>query len=454
MIELRFHAGTLELRGESPPAELLDDSWQWDPRSACHRAPASAYAKAVLWLHRRRLLYRDEARNYADLSVPLRDPREPRDYQQQAVAAWIDAGAQGVVVLPTGAGKTFVAFCAIAAKRRAALVVTPTLDLVRQWYEGLRRAFDCPIGVLGGGEHRPEVITVSTYESAFLHMPNLGNRFGVVVFDECHHLPSAAHALSAQQCLAPFRLGLSATPERPDGRQTELDELIGPTVYRRDIVELAGRWLADYDVRRIEVPLTDAERVRYAELRATYLDFVRSSGVRIAAPGGWSRFLSAAARTEAGARALHAWRQSKRLAFATSGKLAKVGELLELHRNDRALVFTENNATAYAISREFLIPVITHQTRVTERSTLLDGLRAGVYGAIATSKVLNEGVDVPEASVAIVVSGSGSVREHVQRLGRILRPHAGKRAMLYELVSTDTAELTTSARRRDHVAYR
>jgi superfamily II DNA or RNA helicase len=106
------------------------------------------------------------------------------------------------------------------------------------------------------------------------------------------------------------------------------------------------------------------------------------------------------------------------------------------------------------VSRRFLIPVITHQTKVKERSEILERFSDGRYGALATSKVLNEGVDVPEANVAIVISGSGSVREHVQRLGRILRRQAGKRAVLYELVSANTAETRTSARRREHDAYR
>jgi superfamily II DNA or RNA helicase len=106
------------------------------------------------------------------------------------------------------------------------------------------------------------------------------------------------------------------------------------------------------------------------------------------------------------------------------------------------------------LSRRFLIPIITHETRVRERSEILAGLADGGYGAIVTSKVLNEGVDIPAANVAVVVSGSASVREHVQRLGRILRAQAGKHALLYELVTAQTTETFTSARRRDHSAYR
>lgn len=127
--------------------------------------------------------------------------------------------------------------------------------------------------------------------------------------------------------------------------------------------------------------------------------------------------------------------------------------LLHAHRNDRVLVFTEDNATVYEIAERFLLPAITHQTRVKERGAILKAFNQGTLTAVVTSKVLNEGVNVPDANVAIVLSGSGSVREHVQRLGRILRKREQKRAILYELVSVGTSEEGTSAKRREHRAY-
>jgi len=123
------------------------------------------------------------------------------------------------------------------------------------------------------------------------------------------------------------------------------------------------------------------------------------------------------------------------------------------HRGDRALIFTSDNDTVYKISRGFLIPAITHQTKVKERHETLARFNAGEYPFLVTSRVLNEGVDVPAANVGIVLSGSGTVREHVQRLGRILRRVEGKRAVLYEVVAEDTAEEFTSSRRRQHGAY-
>jgi len=455
MILLRYTAGTVEVHGLAEGgAALLPAAARWDGRSHCHRLPACAYAELVLGLHRERVEYQDEARGYLELPSGLRVHREPRPYQAEALAAWRASRQRGVVVLPTGAGKSHLALLAIDDRRRASLVIAPTLDLVGQWYDLLRSSFAIDVGVVGGGDHRVCPLTVTTYDSAYLHMGYLGNRFGLVIFDECHHLPGEAYALAARSCLAPYRLGLTATPERADGRHLENQELIGPLVYERSIVELTGTFLADYDVETVTVELSPEERVLYDEARGVYLAFVRRQGIRMNGPQGWSQFIQRAARSQEGRLALAAYYQQRQLAFAAPSKLDYLAHLLHLHRHDRALLFTQDNRTAYDIARRFLVPVITHQTPVTERSEILQGLREGVYGAVVTSKVLNEGVDVPEANVAIVVSGSGSVREHVQRLGRILRAREGKRALLYELVAQGTAEAFTSLRRREHVAYR
>jgi superfamily II DNA or RNA helicase len=460
MLTLRYTAGTLELSSavSSGPADalasVLPDGWRWDPRTRTHRAPAIGYASTVRRLRAAGLAYDDHARAYVELDVTARVRRQPRPYQAEALAAWLAADRRGVVVLPTGAGKTQVALMAIERVQRATLVVVPTLDLVRQWYDLLRSCFGEPIGLLGGGEHDVQPITVSTYDSAYLKMEQLGARFGFVVFDECHHLPSAAYSLAAQFSLAPFRLGLTATPERQDGREGALDRLIGPTVYRRDIVELSGDWLAEYETERIEIDLDPDERREWEAERALYRGFVTSHGIRMSSPQGWGEFIMQSSRSAEGQRAMRAYRRQRELAFCASAKLEYTEALLHQHRKERVLLFTQDNATAYTLARRFLVPCITHQTKVRERSDILEGLAQWRYGAIATSKVLNEGVDLPDASVAIVLSGSGSVREHVQRLGRILRRKEGKSARLYELVTADTGETFTSERRREHSAYR
>lgn len=451
---LSFAQGTLELRGFADEDSVVSPHALWDERANCFRAPALAYADIVRALVKSKVEYDDEARSYVELEGGAQSQRQPRPYQREALAAWKKGRGRGVVVLPTGAGKTHVAMMAIDDKRRSALVVAPTLDLVRQWYDLLRLTFQCDVGVIGGGDYELMPLTVTTYDSAYIHMENIGNRFGLVVFDECHHLPGEAYAMGSRLCLAPYRLGLTATPERADGLDATLDELIGPIVYRREIGDLEGNYLANYDTVRLTVQLSPEEREEYDAEREIYISFLRASGIRMGSPQGWGDFIMRSARSASGQRAMKAYRRQRELAFAAPGKLDKLKQLLEVHRRDRMLIFTSDNATAYTISRRFLVPVITHQTKVKERSQILQRFASGEYGAVATSRVLNEGVDVPDANVAVVISGSGSVREHVQRLGRILRPKNDKRATLYEIVALGTSEAYTSERRREHAAYR
>jgi superfamily II DNA or RNA helicase len=446
-------AGTLEVR-DWPDERPLPASCRWDDRTRCHRAPALAYADVVRELVTSKTPYSDEARRYAELAAGPRVHREPRPYQSEAVEAWRGRRGRGVVVLPTGSGKSHVAVLAIADKRRSALVVAPTLDLVRQWFDLLTTTFGGPVGLVGGGEHDVQPLTVTTYDSLYLHAEHLGARFGLVVFDECHHLPSPAYSMAASALVAPFRLGLTATPERTDGRERDLELLIGPEVYRKDIVELSGDYLAEYETERVSIELSPEERALHDAERAIYREFVTSHGIRMSQPSGWGEFIMLSARTAAGRRAMAAYRKQRAIAFAPKAKLDYLEHLLHRHRADRAILFTQDNATAYAISSRFLVPVLTHQTKVRERSAILAGLAAGTFRAVATSKVLNEGVDVPDANVAVILSGSGTVREHVQRLGRILRKRGDKRAVLYELVTEATTETYTSERRREHSAYR
>jgi superfamily II DNA or RNA helicase len=454
-VELRYRGGTLELRGlPEAAAELAACELQWDKRTRCHRGPAFRYAELIRFLISKKIEFSDAARRYQELALAWHTRREPRTYQLEAIRDWLAARGRGVITLPTGAGKTQVALMAIMDRKRSTLIVVPTLDLVRQWYDELSKAFAIDVGVVGGGTYDVRPITVTTYDSAYLHADKFGDQFGLMIFDEVHHLPSASYQLAAKLSLAPYRLGLTATPERSDGQETVIDDLVGPIVYRKHIEEFAGEYLASYDVVSVGVELSESERAEYEAARQIYLSFVRQQGIRMGTANGWNDFVRRAARSADGRRAFAAYRRQKSLAVAATGKLLALDEILHRHRTERSLVFTLENATAYAISRRFLLPIITHHTKVKERSQILEYFAAGQYRTVVTSKVLNEGVDVPDANIAIVVSGTGSVREHVQRLGRILRPRDGKRALLYELVTLQTSEQSTSDRRREHSAYR
>jgi superfamily II DNA or RNA helicase len=453
-IHLSFDGGTLLVTGADPERLRSLPGCRLDPRSGSYRAEARAYRALVEHLRRQRLAYRDDARAYQASSWPLHSPRVPFPHQTEALETWWIAGGRGVVVLPTGTGKTFLAVLAIHRAARPALVITPTIDLLNQWYDELLAAFEVPVGLLGGGYYDLQPLTVTTYDSAYIYLERWGNRFGLVVYDECHHLPGPTYMAAAVGTLAPFRLGLTATPERADGQEALLAELIGPVVYRREIKQLAGDFLAEYRTSQLWVDLSPEEQERYQQARAQYRAFVEERGIAMGGPHGWQRFIQETYRSREGRAAFLAYREQKRLALAAPAKLQQLEGLLHEHRRDRVLIFTYDNATVYQIARRFLVPAITHQTKTRERRLILQRFHSGEYPVIVTSQVLNEGVDVPAANVGIILSGTGSVREHVQRLGRLLRKQGDKQAILYEVVTRGTAEEFTSDRRRQHHAYR
>jgi superfamily II DNA or RNA helicase len=453
-IHLTFDGGTVVVAGGTPDYLATLPGCRFDPRSGSYRAEARAYRTLVEHLRQHRVAYRDEARRWEPTPWPLRISRPPFPHQTEALETWWQKGGRGIVVLPTGTGKTFVAVLAIEKVGRPTLVVTPTIDLLNQWYDELLVAFGGTIGLLGGGYFDLQPLTVTTYDSAYIHLERWGNRFGLLVFDECHHLPGPTYATAAVGSLAPYRLGLTATPERADGQEVLLPELIGPILYRREIKQLAGQFLAEYRVECVSVELSPEEQVQYQRAREQYRRFVEERGISMGGPHGWQRFLQATYNSREGRAAFQAYREQKRLALAAPAKLQLLEQLLDRHRSDRVLIFTYDNATVYLIARRFLVPAITHQTKTKERRQILERFHTGEYPILVTSQVLNEGVDVPAANVGIILSGTGSVREHVQRLGRLLRKHGDKQAILYEVITRGTAEEFTSDRRRQHHAYR
>ena len=454
MLTIRFQSSTLLITCEGELPAGIGDYCRYDSRVQAYRASAGDYASILLNLYRSKIPYDDQARRYNTLDLSAKLWREPRFYQREALKAWEKNLRRGIVVLPTGTGKSFLAQMAIASSKRSTLVVVPTLDLLAQWALQLKNAFGCPIGTLGGGSHDIQDITVSTYDSALLSMNSNGDRFGMLVVDECHHLPGAAYSQIAKMCIAPYRLGLTATPERPDGLHAEYASLLGPICYRKEITDLPEETvLAPYETIPIYTQLDEDEQQDYQRAREIYTSFVRKQRISFGSSQGWNNFLHACARSREGRAAFQAYMEQKRISRSPRSKFKMVAELLEAHRHDRTIIFTADNATAYLLGNLFALPVITHHTKTAERMDFLDCFRRGDYPVLVTSKVLNEGVDVPAANVGIIVSGSGSVREHVQRLGRILRPSPGKTALLYELISEKTGETYISERRRMHPAY-
>ena len=368
IIELSFKDGSLILEGSSCH-QIVEDFPQlvFDRRTSQFRVSAHCYRDLVLWLRENKIEYKDLARKYGEVSCSIKEPITPRLHQEKALAAWIKAGKRGVVSLPTGAGKTILAILCLAQIQRSTLVLVPTLDLLSQWQETLSKYLKIEIGTIGGGEKNIKPITVSTYDSARLMMEYIGDQFGFLIFDECHHLPAPFYQQIAYAAMAPFRLGLSATVERLDGGEQVLDELIGKLVFHEEIRDLVSEVLAPYDVVQICVDLTEKERVQYDTARSTYIEFIRQQRINFRQADGWKQFIIRASRSDEGKKAFRAYREQKNLAQAAGAKLDEIWNLLNTHSGEQTIIFTDDNNMAYRIGKNFILPVLTHKTKTKER---------------------------------------------------------------------------------------
>ena len=463
-MRLSFDDGTLLLEDAPDTVPYAE----WDDRVDEYRAQAQHYRDIRQWATESDgqatleestatvAKLEDEARAYSEFYLTPSVAIEPRDYQQDALSAWQDNNRQGSVVLPTGSGKTFLAVQAIADAGVSTLVVVPTIDLMNQWHATLTNAFgdQLPdgVGVLGGGSHEIADITVTTYDSAYRYINEYGDQFALLVVDEVHHLPAPTYQQIPEMTIAPYRLGLTATYERADGAHEELEDLLGTVVYREEINELAGEFLSEYETIQLQVGLTDDERTTYDEEYQIYRDYVDSHNFDLWKENGYAEFLKRTSYDPQGRRALIAKQRAEKIARTAEKKLDTLDNLLKRHYDDRTIIFTANNEFAYKISQEFVVPCITHQTETEERTEILERFRTGEYSMLATSQVLDEGIDVPSANVGIILSGSASKRQYAQRLGRILRPTDDRQpARLYEIITEDTMETYVSERRRQGV---
>lgn len=441
-MKLTFDRGTIQVRGN-----VRVPNSTWDERSKTFRAMALHYKDIIDFLKVSGIDFRDSVLNLIPCPK-LQSSIALRDYQKQAMDAWIANDNRGVIVLPTGSGKTILGIKAISLLNTPTIVVAPTLDLVDQWRSMLKEALKVDVGVLGGGERDVKAVTVSTYDSAYIHADRLGNRFGLIIFDEVHHLPAEGYKNIAEMFASPFRMGLTATFEREDGLHKELNRLVGGKIFEKKVNDLAGYYLSPFRLEKIVVELTEEEKKEYEINQKIFSNYLAGSNLSIRNSAGFQDLVMRSGRDPKARRALLARNKARDIAFNSISKIGKLSEILEKHKDGRVFIFTEHNKLVHRISRAFLIPSITYRTTSNERSDILSRFRSGVYKAVVTSKVLDEGIDVPDADVGIVLSGTGSERAFIQRLGRILRKKEGKAAVLYEIVSAETSENNTARRRK------
>ena len=477
-------------------------SWMiFDPRADAHVAPGYRYPELRSWARERGIMEEGEGVEAGDGTFPgspssgaeptFFDPRRPRAYQEEALERWQAAGGRGSVVLPTGSGKSFVAVLAMARlmdgapgpdyeafSARGACVVAPTRALLGQWFAQLADAFGAQrVGAFYGDEKDPREITVTTYHSAFSLLERWGRQFPLLVLDEVHHLADTAAGEprgwhdALRIAPSPFRLGLTAT--YPDGKDQELQELVGPPVYRRRIGEMVDAELADFAVERRFVALTPSEEERYRKANDTFEAYMEDAGgrggdrgrleegggVREGGPGVrtrnpdpeilWKRFMADTRTSPRARRAFRAYRERERIVALSRNKLLEAGRILRLFPAERCILFCGSTEAAEDLSRHFCLPLITAATPASERKRILDWVNDGTVRGVVSVRVLDEGWDVPAAKVGIVLGDTtrGGRRQHVQRLGRLLRRQGDQVASLFEIVAAGTHEFFASQKR-------
>ncbi len=451
---LSFSGGTLVLHGMTAAAirqVFGPRPWVWDSRVGAWRCDAIEYPSVRQSLQTSGCPIADAVPQWPRVRWPAVALNPLRPEQAEALAAWRPT-RRGVLVMPTGTGKTEVALAAMHETALATLVVAPVRDLMYQWHRRILQGLGVNAGVIGDNVFTPRPVTVTTYDSACIHLERLGARFGLLIFDECHHLPGTVRRDAARMAAAPYRLGLTATPERADGRHADLDHLIGPVVYHLPLAAVRGQALADFEVVRIPVYLSNDEQALYDTLTTQvrrYLEERRQTEPAFS----WEDLCGETGRDPEARRVLRAYHARKAIEDRAAEKLRVLEDLFRLHAGSPTIIFAGSNAMARDVSRRFLMPCLLSHCGKKERREFLDGLRDGLYPALVANRVLDEGVDVPEVKVAVVIGGTASTRQAKQRLGRVLRKSGNARAILYEVVCAATGEEARSRRRRESDAY-
>ncbi|GAA2006908.1 DEAD/DEAH box helicase [Nakamurella flavida] len=350
---------------------------------------------------------------------------ELRSYQQQAVEGFW-AGGSGVVVLPCGAGKTLVGAAAMAKAGATTLILVTNTVAGRQWKRELiarTTLTEEEIGEYSGERKEIRPVTIATYQvmtrksgGVYKHLDLFDSRdWGLVIYDEVHLLPAPVFRMTAD-LQSRRRLGLTATLVREDGREGDVFSLIGPKRYDAPWKDIEAQgWIAPAECTEVRVTLTDAERLNYATAEPE---------------------------------------EKYKIAATARTKMPVVRSILEKHKGELTLVIGAYLDQLEELGAELDAPIIQGSTKTAERERLYEAFRTGELTTLVVSKVANFSVDLPEATVAIQVSGTfGSRQEEAQRLGRLLRPKAdGRQAHFYSVVSRDTLDTDYAAHRQRFLA--
>ncbi len=422
----------------------------YDRQSMSYRLPPYLYKKVLNILKKNGLRVIDEIGLIGSGAILPREitfKGELRPYQKDAIDKWRKNGYKGIIALPTGSGKTIIAIAGIAELQVKTIIIVYTKEQVRQWIQLIRKFTDAGsmVGAFYGDEKRLSPITVTTYQTAYRQLPLFTRHFALVVYDEAHHLPAEKFRAIAIGMAAPYKLGLSATIEREDGKHVEIFPLLGGVVYHTTPGELTRQgYLATYTIIQRKVDLTPLEKSKYNELRKRYL--------MLAHGRSFQDILDSAKRGDKEAiEALRIHKQMIKIIQHSHSKLREAEKIIrdELRRGSKIIVFTQYKTQAEEIARRVNGLLLHGGLDKAKRARVLEEFKRLKSGVLVVTTVGDEGIDIPDANVGVYLSGTGSARQFIQRLGRLLRPKPGSNsARLYEIVVAGTSEEFQARKRR------
>ena len=346
-------------------------------------------------------------------------------FQAQALNAWLDAGCRGVIVVPTGGGKTYIGLVALAYLSVPTLICVTTIELARQWIQKIKEHLGIEdVGLLGGGKHDIKDITVAIYNSAVKHIDKLKDRFDLFIADESHHIPAKVFKEIAFRLKARKRLALSATPYRLDRNEALLFFTMGGIVYKAKYEEMVRLNLASpLKYYRVYVRLSPEESMLYSQ----------ANGLPNSNPAKVQKLM--------------------KIAFNAKEKYEVLKKIIQKLSEDKILVFcqyVEQAKKAYKVIRDVArgqVVLLTGSTKSGLRKRYFEQFKEGKKRIIVTTTVLDEGIDVPDAETAIIMSGSGTERQMIQRIGRVIRYRPNKVAKVIEIITKNTIEEKIAERR-------
>jgi len=368
----------------------------------------------------------------ASIKVKLDKKFTLMPFQEEAINTWLQRNKLGTIVVPTGGGKTFIGLAAIEKLRVPSIVFVPNKLLLWQWRDRVSQFLGISlsdIGILGAGYREIRDITIATYQSGVKYIDKIADKFALVIFDEGHHVPAKTFKEVALYLRAPYRMALSATPKRHDKNEILLFRLAGEIVYEISYQKLVIQgFLAPLAVRKVLVPLPK-------ELVPVY-----------------NRLENELKNVENPIEKKVKINKLIELARDNPNKIGVIREIVNKHKDEKMFIFAGSIKFAEMIKTAIkdIVPaaVLTAKTSELEEKKIAEAFKRGDIRALVLVKKGEEGLDVGDASVAIITGGSKQVREFIQRVGRVLRGGRNKLAWVYEIVTMNTIEEAISRARR------